>query len=297
MEAVLFICAVLGVAAAVYVRGREKATLNRIDEMLDEAMGGDFCESRFDESRLSAVETKFRQYLRASGVQARQIREEKDRIKTLISDISHQTKTPISNILLYAQLLAEQELSPSAQDCVEALESQAEKLGFLIESLVKTSRLEAGILTVTPETAPIAPVLERAVEGVRRQAEEKHLTVYLCPTEESARFDPKWTEEAVGNLLDNAVKYTPDGGHITIRTQAYELFCRVDVTDDGIGIPEPEQAKIFGRFYRSPAVAQQEGVGIGLYLTRQIAAEQGGYVKVSSASGQGSTFSLFLPRM
>lgn len=296
MEVLLLACAVLGAGAALHFRSREKATLARIDRMLDDAIRGDFCESTFDESMLSAVESKFSQYLRSNGVQARQIREEKDRIKALISDISHQTKTPIANILLYAQLLREQELSPAAQDCTDALEGQAEKLRFLIEALVKTSRLETGILAVHPETGSIAPVLERAMEGVRQKAEEKQIMVTLVPTAESARFDPKWTEEALGNLLDNAVKYTPDGGHITLSTKAYELFCRVDVTDDGIGIPEPEQAKIFGRFYRSPSVAQQEGVGIGLYLTRQIAAEQGGYVKVSSVVGRGSTFSLFLPR-
>lgn len=296
MEVLLLICAVLGAGAALYFRHREKATLTRIDEMLDAAIRGEFCESAFDESMLSAVESKFSQYLRSNGVQARQIQEEKNRIKALISDISHQTKTPIANILLYAQLLAEQDLSPGARDCTDALEDQAEKLRFLIEALVKTSRLEAGIMTIHTETASIAPVLERAVVGVRQKAAEKQLTVTLVPSEESARFDPKWTEEAVGNLLDNAVKYTPIGGHITISTQAYELFCRIDVADDGMGIPEEEQAKIFGRFYRSPSVAQQEGVGIGLYLTRQIAAEQGGYVKVDSTVGLGATFSLFLPR-
>jgi signal transduction histidine kinase len=118
----------------------------------------------------------------------------------------------------------------------------------------------------------------------------------LTEPDSTAVFDPKWTAEAVYNLLDNAVKYTPAGGKISVRAAAYELFCRIDVTDTGIGIAEAEQAKIFTRFYRSPAVAETEGVGIGLFLTRQIVTGQGGYVKVSSAPGKGATFSVFLPR-
>ena len=96
--------------------------------------------------------------------------------------------------------------------------------------------------------------------------------------------------------MDNAVKYTPAGGAVTLRAVGYELFCRVDVTDTGPGIPESEQARIFQRFYRSPSASEAEGVGIGLYLARQIAAGQGGYLKVNSRPGEGSTFSLFLPR-
>ena len=114
--------------------------------------------------------------------------------------------------------------------------------------------------------------------------------------EGTAVFDPKWTEEALCNLLDNAVKYTPAGGAVTVEVKNYELFSAIRVSDTGPGIPEGEQAKIFGRFYRAPGAYQTEGVGIGLYLTRQIAEKQGGYVKVESAPGKGSVFSLFLPR-
>lgn len=220
----------------------------------------------------------------------------KDAIKTLIGDISHQTKTPIANLLLYAQLLGEQPLPPQGRDCAAALERQAEKLKTLIEALVKTSRLENGILTFQPVVGPLAPMLEQAVAGLQPKADRKGITLTLLPTQAQARFDPKWTEEAVCNLLDNGVKYTPTGGAVTVSVTAYELFCRIDVTDTGMGLAEEEQAKVFQRFYRAPAARDGEGVGIGLYLVRQIAAGQGGYVKVSSQRGRGSTFSLFLPR-
>ena len=122
------------------------------------------------------------------------------------------------------------------------------------------------------------------------------IALTLAAAEGNGVFDPKWTAEAVCNLLDNAVKYTPAGGAVTVQACCYELFCRIDVTDTGPGIPEEEQAEVFQRFYRSPANHQAQGVGIGLYLARQIAEGQGGYIKVFSKPGRGAKFSLYLPR-
>ena len=139
-------------------------------------------------------------------------------------------------------------------------------------------------------------MVERAVAQYAPKAGEKGIVLTTQQTEGSAVFDPKWTEEAVCNLLDNALKYTPAGGTVTVEVKNYELFSAIRVSDTGPGISEGEQAKIFGRFYRAPGAYQAEGVGIGLYLTRQIAEKQGGYVKVESTPGKGSAFSLYIPR-
>ena len=202
----------------------------------------------------------------------------------------------MANLQLYAQLLSEQPLTPQGKDCAIAIAAQADKLQTLIEALVKTSRLETGILTLHPKPGQIAPVVERAVAQYSPKAAEKGIVLTARQTEGSAVFDPKWTEEAVCNLLDNAVKYTPVGGTVTIEVKNYELFSAIRVTDTGPGIPEGEQAKIFARFHRAPDAYHAEGVGIGLYLARQIAEKQGGYVKVESAPGKGSAFFLYLPR-
>lgn len=300
MGMTVFLCllaAALGVlAGGLWFRRREKRTLETLDKMLDEAIRGTFSQADYDESLLSAVETRLAEYLDASAVSTRNLQEEKDKIKTLIGDISHQTKTPVANILLYAQLLGEQDLPPAARAQAAALEGQAEKLKTLIEALVKTSRLETGILEFHPVKGPLKPMLEEGVLQLRPKAMEKGISLTLEPTQEEARFDPKWTAEALGNLLDNSVKYTPAGGEIAVKVTAYEIFCRIDVTDTGIGLAEEEQAKVFQRFYRGTEARDVEGVGIGLYLVRQITAGQGGYVKVVSSPGEGSTFSIFLPR-
>lgn len=295
LVAVSFACIIFPTGIACYYRQREKRTLQKIDRMLEEAIRGDFQEEEFDESLLSAVEAKLSHYLSASEVSARNLKEEKDKIKTLISDISHQTKTPLSNVLLYTQLLAENDLPEGKKELVEALQTQTLKLQFLIDALVKTSRLETGILALQPERNSVRSMLEKAMGNLQEKAAEKKVSLFLEPGDTKAVFDPKWTEEAVCNLLDNAVKYTQPGGEIKLSVKPYELFCRIDVADNGMGIAQEEQTKIFGRFYRTKEVAEQTGVGIGLYLVRQIAAGQGGYVKVSSEPGKGSTFSLFLP--
>ena len=297
---ILLALAVLALLAAVIIalwtHLRARRMLDTLDRMLDDAVRGDFQESLYDESRLSALETRMAHYLSSSAVSARNLQEEKDKIKTLIGDISHQTKTPIANLLLYAQLLEEQDLPPESRAYVSALEGQAEKLRFLIDALVKTSRLESGVLAMTPKRHGLQQLLEDAASQAAPKAEAKGIVLTVEPADLTARFDPKWTTEALYNLVDNAVKYTPAGGGVTLRAVGYELFCRIDVTDTGPGIPEAEQARIFQRFYRSPSAGETEGVGIGLYLARQIAAGQGGYLKVTSRPGEGSTFSLFLPR-
>ena len=248
---------------AVWTRLRTRRMLDTLGKMLDDAIRGEFRESLYDESRLSALETRMAHYLSASAVSAKNLAEEKDAIKTLIGDISHQTKTPIANLLLYAQLLEEQDLPPESREYASALEHQAEKLRFLIDALVKTSRLESGVLAMTPKRHGIQQLLDAASAQAAPGAEAKAITLTVEPTDLTARFDPKWTAEALYNLVDNAVKYTPAGGAVTLRAVGYELFCRVDVTDTGPGIPESEQARIFQRFYRSPSASEAEGVGIG----------------------------------
>lgn len=109
------------------------------------------------------------------------------------------------------------------------------------------------------------------------------------------RHDGKWTEEAVFNVLDNAVKYTETFGRIHVKVARQEIFTRISISDTGKGIPPERQAEVFTRFYREPEVHEESGVGIGLYLTRKILEMQGGYIEVKSQVEKGSEFCLYLP--
>ena len=204
------------VAVVLLARWRSARLIRRLDAMLTAAMEGDFSETSFDESRLSALESRMARYLAASTLSARNLQTQKDQISALISDISHQTRTPVANLQLYAQLLEEQPLTPQGQRCAQAIAAQSEKLQTLMEALVKSSRLETGLLTLHPEPGQLAPMVERAAAQYVPKAQAKQIRLTVGRTDGGALFDPKWTEEALCNLLDNAVKYTPDGGEVTV---------------------------------------------------------------------------------
>ncbi len=270
-------------------------TTRRLNQMIENAIHGAPVESGFDETEASALETKLSHYLAASVATKAQLTEEREKIHALVSDISHQTKTPVTNILLYAQLLKESALPQKEQQCVQLLAEQAEKLNFLIGSLVKSSRLETGMIQLLPKSSCLQPILREVAEQAEPKAKGKGVRLSCGDTAASALFDPGWTKEALYNLVDNAIKYTPKGGSVCLCVKTYELFARIDIADTGMGIAEGEMAKIFARFYRGATAQNTEGVGIGLYLAREIVSGQGGYIKVQSSKGKGSTFSVFLP--
>lgn len=270
---ILIVSALFLIIASVINIIHVRRTMKKMDDMLDLAIAGDFNADTIDESMLSALEFKFARYLGDVELSVKNSAYEKKKIKTLISDISHQTKTPISNIVLYSELLQEQDLDETSANYAKALNAQAGKLNFLIISLIKMSRLETGILALHPKSEPLLPLLEKAYIQLAPKAASKGLKFNIVfpdkkkqKTEIRAFFDEKWTLEALCNIIDT-----------------------------GTGIPEEEQAQIFSRFYRSPQVADKEGIGIGLYLAREIIANEGGYIKLISKPGQGSSFSVFLP--
>ena len=288
--------AAAGAAFGVWQWAARRRTLRRLNAMLDRAIAGGFSEERFDETELSALEGRLARFLRGSAAARRTVETEQAAVKTLIADISHQTRTPIANLLLYASLLSESELDPRQREQVNALSAQAEKLSFLIKALVKASRLEAGIVAPAPAVNPVGPLLENAVEQEGPAALAKQITLTAEPFDGSAAFDPRWTGEALGNVVNNAVKYTPPGGRVSVSAQLLDSFCRIDVADTGPGVPEGDQAAVFNRFYRGGATRAAEGLGLGLYLAREILARQGGYIRLSSRPGEGCVFSLYLPR-
>ena len=222
---------------------------------------------------------------------------EKEELQSLVSDISHQTKTPIANLkLLNDTMLTRPLTEEKRKEFLQATGTQLDKLDFLIQGMVKTSRLETGVITLEKQDAVIGDTLVSAINGVLAPMEQKEIRLSVdCPSDLTISHDSRWTSEALFNILDNAVKYTSAGGSIQVRVRDWEMYLRIDVTDTGRGIPEHSQGTIFKRFYRDEAVHDIDGVGIGLYLAREIITMQGGYITVESKVGEGSTFSVFLP--
>ena len=291
--------------------------IERLDQMLDDALNGTFSESSYDETKLSRLESKWKEFLGTSVLSNQNLEAERHRLEQFISDISHQTKTPMTNVKMYTELLCEEvnNLKLNDQKTADAnaaeasikkiekyareIRRQNERLEFLIDSLTKLSRLESGTLEVVAAQSSVNKLVKSAVAAVKPKADMKEITFITSGAEDGeqvmASFDMKWTMEALINVLDNAVKYSPEGKTVEVKLSETEMYVSIHVIDEGQGISEEDATKIFGRFFRGMEVQQEDGVGIGLYLTREILSKEDGYIKVVPNNNRdGGEFILYL---
>lgn len=224
---------------------------------------------------------------------------EKESIKELVTDISHQLKTPLASLKLYNTLLLEEELDEDERiEFLTTNENSIEKLNNLIDSLVNISRLEANMINIKRDNQSIKETINKAIKSVNSIANQKDIEIELKDFEDiELPHDSKWTCESIFNILHNGVKYTPKNGKVKVSINDAINFVRIDVEDNGVGIDKDEYNNIFKRFYRSNEVENVEGSGVGLYLSRKILQAQGGNIIVSSEKNVGSKFSLFLSKV
>ena len=275
-----------------------KNEYDALNKMLDSAISGEFKEDCFDETELSKFQTKFMRYLTNSSMSEKKIIEEKDKLKQLITDISHQTKTPLTNIVMYSELLNEVAKDTIIKDYAIEISLHSKKLGELINALTKMSRIEGGIFQFKERNVSIVQIVTNVMNQAYPKASCKNIKIDLdVDSGLMIKADEKWVIEAVFNILDNAVKYSEDNTKIKIHTFCYEMFCGISITDQGQGISEDEIPKIFSRFYRGSLARDKEGIGVGLFLSRNIIEGHGGYIKVKSKVGVGSTFDICFPNL
>ena len=278
---------------------REKRLVGRLQDMLDSVALGTFEDKYLDESGVSLLENSMWRYICDNRLSYMQLLEQKENLQKIVSDISHQAVIPVSNVILYSQLLEEELLltngtnNTRVQESINAILGQAGKIDFFLQMLVKLSRLEKGIITVKPEMQSIRNILQPLRQQYGLKVQQKNIKFEIEDSAEMAVFDRKWTIEAVANIIDNAIKYIKEGGRVSVNIIPYSIFLRLDVSDNRIGIKEEEQGKIFTRFSRSGNVRMEQGTGAGLYIAREVMEAQNGYIKVKSKEGKGSTFSLF----
>lgn len=252
-----------------------------------------------EEGIFNIIHSDLNKLSKSINVKIKDLDKEKENIKELVTDISHQLKTPLASLKLYNSLLLEEDLDE--EDRTEFLKTSSmsiNKLQSLIESLVNISRLETSMISIKKENKNIKSTIIKAIESAKPKAINKCISINLNDFDDKiVPHDSKWTEECIFNVLDNAVKYTNLKGKIDIYVQDAINFMRIDIKDNGIGIDKNEFNNIFKRFYRSEEVQELEGSGVGLYLSRKILESQGGNIIVSSQKGKGSKFSLFLTKL
>ena len=169
----------------------------------------------------------------------RKVDEERQELQMLVSDVSHQVKTPVSNLKMVTDtLLTKPVTEEERREFLQGIRSQTDKLEFLFQSLVRTSRLEIGTIRLEKKDSPLIDTLAMACSGIVYAAEKKNISVSIdCPDDLRFFHDSKWTAEALFNLLDNAVKYTQAGGSVSVSVEQWEMYVKLDVTDTGKGIP------------------------------------------------------------
>lgn len=222
---------------------------------------------------------------------------EKRELQEMISELTHQIKTPASNIQMYCEMFSDPDISSEeAKQFVMVIKQQLGKLEFLLDVLVKSSRLENDMINLQMENSRLIETLAVAVNSVMQKAEHKRIDISVsCRPAIQVYHDMKWTAEAIENILDNAIKYTPENGKVLISVEVGEMYTVIKIKDTGKGIEAAHINDIFKRFYREKSSSKDEGLGLGLYLARNIINLQGGYVSVHSSLGKGSNFFVCMP--
>lgn len=271
--------------------------LKRMQKLLrDYQETGTACFSTMKETRESKLENTLQRLLDQAEKKEAQAKRERDEVASLLSDLTHQLKTPMANVIMYTELLEDENLTPEERQRFTYLaRTQAKKMQWLLGNMLKASQLERGMISFSAEYTGIRETIRQAVSSVYAQAEERDIMIKVEPFEDRKLYhNPRWTAEAMENILDNAVKYSPSGSVVTVRVQPMEIYTQIEISDQGIGISGEEYNKIFRRFYRSSNAAQTEGSGLGLYLAQLILNNEKGYVTAVSRPGEGSSFRVFL---
>jgi len=220
------------------------------------------------------------------------------RQRRFAADASHELRTPLTSIAGYAQMLEEWGLRDprTTREGVAAIRQESERMQRLVEGLLALTRGDEGA-PLEIEHHDLAAVAEEAVQTARSAAGEKIALSYLPPElPVNAPFDRNRIRQVISILLDNALKYTPEGGKVTVTVRETNGWAALEVSDTGVGIPEDQLPLIFERFYRADKARASSGAGLGLSIARQIAEAHGGRIEVESTPGEGSKFTLLLPK-
>lgn len=254
-----------------------RSEMSELSDYIDKALDGNLEITEFDEKELSKIKSKLIKFLYASQVKEAKINTEKSKTKDLIADISHQTKTPITNLSLYISLLEDD----PKDEYIEIIKYELNKLEFLIQNLVKSSRLESDIISLQKHQANLKDIVEDALREFKVILDEKCISIDLKAEDLIFNLDERWLKEAIHNLVDNAIKYSPNGSTINISIYKSYLNYNLDIENECKDLSEETLPKIFERFYRGKNSVSKDGLGLGLFIAREIIEKHGGNIRAS----------------
>ena len=266
---------IIGIILYKYIVLRKET--RELSDYIDQALDGNLEITEFDEKELSKIKSKLIKFLYASQVKEGKINTEKNKTKDLIADISHQTKTPITNLSLYISLLEDD----PKDEYIEIIKYELNKLEFLIQNLVKSSRLESDIIGLQKKQANLKDLVENVLREFKVILNEKDISINLKDQDCIFDLDERWLKEAIHNLVDNAIKYSPNSSTINISIYKSYLNYNLDIENECKDLSEETLPKIFERFYRGKNSVSKDGLGLGLFIVREIIEKHGGNIRAS----------------
>jgi signal transduction histidine kinase len=255
---------------------------------------------RVDRERTSALAARreaevAQRLLSFQNEQLRQL----DRLKDeFVSSVSHELRTPLTSITGYVELLLEEEPTAQRREYLRVIERSADRLLGLVSDLLFAARLQEGRLELEREPVDVVRLVTEAVEEARPRAESAGIGLAArCDGPLTVEGEPARLAQLLDNLVSNAIKFTPEGGHVAVDAAAHDGVVRIDVSDSGIGISADDRERLFERFFRSQSALERQiqGTGLGLYISKAIVEAHGGRIGVSSTEGEGTTFAVEIP--
>lgn len=271
--------------------------INTISSAADEIIKGNYNVeiSDFCEGDMYILGHQFNEMTKIIKNNIDVLKKEKTFLKNIISDISHQLKTPLSSLIMFNELLLDDVIETEVDKKAIIVQShdQLNRMEWLIVNLLKLARIESGAIEFNMNNSPISTTIEKALAPLKLKAEEKNQRIsIICNTNILLRHDCDWTAEAITNLVKNSIEHTPMGGTISIEVQETPLCISIDVKDAGEGIKKEDIPRVFERFYKGSNSPNPNSIGIGLALCKAIVEGQGGSIGVDSREDEGARFSI-----
>lgn len=289
-------CAVLGFALicifALYTSKRYKE-ISRLNDYLSLVCSGSFDLDikNNTEGELSILQNNLYKVITQLKTQNEVIEADKVYLADSLADISHQLKTPLTSMLVVSELLENETDADKRKEFTEIINIQCEKMSWLIQTLLKLSKLDAGTVEIGTDALEIRTVIDESIKPFLLTLDLRNITVNKNITDFSVTGDMNWSTEALQNIIKNCIEHTSDGGRLEIETDETTLFGRVIICDNGCGIAKDDLPHIFERFYHGKN-ASSESIGIGLALSKAILNKENASISVTSEENEGTQFEI-----
>lgn len=286
-------CMCSGILAALFVYDAKKRyeDIEKLNDYLSMVLSGnyDLEIASNEEGELSILKNNIYKTTVLLKEQNEQLRADKMYLADALADISHQLKTPLTSMMVMNDLLETQITDERPKQFIDIQKQQLDKMNWLIQNLLKLSKLDAGTVEVRNDTVLVKTVIEDSLRPFLIQMELKEICLEKQVGGMTFRGDRNWTSEALQNIIKNCLEHMQPGGTLEISTEETTLYTAIKIEDDGCGISESDLPHIFERFYHGKD-ASTESVGIGLALAKAIIEKERGKIFVTSTVGKGTTF-------